>query len=64
MNTVLPSILSEFETTEQEASYTIWLRTKIASSLADKRPSIPHDEVMAEIDAIIAEAETAAQKKP
>jgi hypothetical protein len=64
MNTVLPSILSEFETAEQEASYTIWLRTKIASSLADKRPSIPHDEVMAEIDAIIAEAETAAQKKP
>jgi hypothetical protein len=64
MNTVLPSILSEFETAEQEASYTIWLRTKIASSLADKRPSIPHDEVMAEMDVIIAEAETAAQKKP
>ncbi|MBU2731669.1 antitoxin, partial [Acidithiobacillus ferridurans] len=27
------------------------------------RPSIPHDEVMAEIDAIIAEAETSAQRK-
>ncbi|MHB1495428.1 MAG: type II toxin-antitoxin system RelB family antitoxin, partial [Acidithiobacillus sp.] len=44
-------------------SYTAWLRTKVASSLADKRPSIPHDEVMAEMDAIIAEAETSAQKK-
>ncbi|MHB8237363.1 MAG: type II toxin-antitoxin system RelB family antitoxin, partial [Acidithiobacillus ferrivorans] len=52
-----------FETSDQEASYTAWLRTKVASSLADKRPSIPHDEVMAEMDAIIAEAETSAQRK-
>ena len=63
MNAVLPSIISEFETSDQEASYTAWLRTKVASSLADKRPGIPHDEVMAEMDAIIAEAETSAQKK-
>ncbi|WP_404813024.1 antitoxin PaaA2 family protein [Acidithiobacillus ferridurans] len=40
-----------------------WLRTKVASSLSDKQPSIPHDEVMAEMDAIIAEAETSAQRK-
>ncbi|MHB1495221.1 type II toxin-antitoxin system RelB family antitoxin, partial [Acidithiobacillus sp.] len=40
MNAVLPSIISEFETSDQEASYTAWLRTKVASSLADKRPSI------------------------
>ena len=63
MNAVLPSIISEFETAEQEASYTAWLRTKVTSSLADQRPSIPHDEVMAEMDAIIAEAETSAQRK-
>jgi hypothetical protein len=63
MNAVLPSIISEFETSDQEASYTTWLRTKVALSLADKRPSIPHDEVMTEMDAIIAEAETSAQKK-
>ena len=63
MNAVLPSIISEFETSDQEASYTAWLRTKVASSLADQRPSIPHDEVMAEMDAIIAEAETSAQRK-
>lgn len=63
MNAVLPSIISEFETAEQEASYTAWLRTKVASSLSDQRPSIPHDEVMAEMDAIIAEAETSAQRK-
>ncbi|MEY2343266.1 antitoxin [Acidithiobacillus sp. IBUN Pt1247-S3] len=63
MNAGLPSILSEFDTPDQEASYTAWLRTKVASSLMDQRPSIPHDEVMAEMDAIIAEAETSAQKK-
>jgi len=63
MNSALPSIVSEFETSEQETSYTAWLRTKVASSLTDNRPCIPHDEVMAEMDAIIAEAETSAQRK-
>ncbi len=63
MSAVLPSIVSEFETPEQEASYTVWLQAKVAASLADPRPGIPHDEVMAEIDTIIAKAETTAQRK-
>lgn len=64
MNAVLPSIISELETSYQKASYTAsWLHTKVALSLTDKRPSIPHDEVMAEMDAIIAEADTSAQRK-
>jgi hypothetical protein len=45
LNTVLPSIISEFETAEQEASYTAWLQAKTAASMADPRPSIPHDEI-------------------
>lgn len=45
MSTVLSPFVSEFETTEQEASYAVWLRAKVAASLADPRPSIPHDEV-------------------
>ena len=45
MSTALSPLVSEFETTEQEASYTAWLRAKVASSLADPRPAIPHDEV-------------------
>ncbi|EAN5736310.1 hypothetical protein EJD04_26885 [Salmonella enterica] len=53
MNTALSPMVSEFETTEQEASYTAWLRDKVAASLADARPAIPHDAVMAEIDALI-----------
>lgn len=45
MSTVLSPLVSEFETIEQEASYTAWLRAKVAASLADPRPAIPHDEV-------------------
>jgi hypothetical protein len=45
MNAILPSIISEFETAEQEASYTAWLQAKTAASIADQRPSIPHDEI-------------------
>lgn len=57
MNTVLSPLVSEFETEEQEASYIAWLKAKVQSSLDDPRPNIPHDQVMAEMDLIIAEAE-------
>ncbi len=57
MNAVLSPIVSEFETEEQAASYDRWFHAQVHTSLADPRPSIPHDEVMAEMDAIIAEAE-------
>ena len=53
MSTALSPLVSEFETVEQEASYTAWLQAKVAASLADPRPAIPHDEVMAEMDALI-----------
>ncbi|HEX8468472.1 MAG TPA: stability determinant [Allosphingosinicella sp.] len=46
-------IVSEFATAEEAAAYEEWLRAKVAASLADERPSIPHDEVMAEMRAII-----------
>ena len=55
MSTVLSPIISEFETIEQENSYNEWLRTKVAASLADPRPAIPHDEVMAEMENLIAQ---------
>ena len=55
MNAVFSTLASEFEPAEQEASYTAWLKAKVAASLADPRPAIPHDEVMAEMDALIDE---------
>ena len=57
MNTILSPIVSEFDTEEQAASYNRWFRAKVQDSLDDPRPSIPHDQVMAEMDAIITKAE-------
>lgn len=45
MSHALSPIVSEFDTLEQEAEYTAWLQAKVAASLADPRPPIPHDEV-------------------
>ena len=42
----LSPIVSEFETVEQAEAYEAWLRAKVADSLADKSPVIPHDEAM------------------
>jgi hypothetical protein len=46
-------IVSEFASPEEAAAYENWLREKVARSLADPRPSVPHDEVMAEMRAIV-----------
>jgi len=53
MSTVLSPLVSEFETEEQEASYTAWLKAKVQASLDDQRPNIPHDKVMAEARALL-----------
>jgi len=47
----------QFETNEQAASYDRWFRAKVQTSLADPRPRIPHDQVVAEMDALIKQAE-------
>ncbi|SHI18589.1 type II toxin-antitoxin system RelB family antitoxin [Pollutimonas bauzanensis] len=57
MSTALSPIVSEFETEEQAASYDRWFCGRVRASLADPRPSIPHDQVMARMDAIIENAE-------
>jgi hypothetical protein len=49
-------IVSEFDSAEQEAEYKAWLEAKVRESLADPRPPIPHDEVMAKMDAVIEKA--------
>jgi len=51
--TTLDPLISEFETEEQEARYDAWLTAKLTRSMADPRPRIPHDEVMAEMKALI-----------
>jgi hypothetical protein len=56
MTKKLDPIISEFETQEQADSYDKWFRAKVQASIDDPRPGIPHDQVMAELDAIIAAA--------
>jgi hypothetical protein len=45
MNAQSP-IVSEFDTTEKAEAYEAWLKAKVAASLADQSPVVPHDEVM------------------
>ena len=58
----LDPIVSEFETEEEALAYDEWLIARVERSMADPRPSIPHEQVVAEAEAIIAQAE-ARQKK-
>ena len=60
MNAILSPMVSEFETQEQANSHAAWVKAKVQASLEDPRPSIPHDQVMAEMEAIIAQAEALA----
>jgi hypothetical protein len=48
MNKLSP-IVSEFETEEEAAAYDAWFRARVEASLADPRPTVPHDEAMARI---------------
>lgn len=49
----LDPIVSEFATTEEAEAYDAWFRAKVEASLTDTRPPIPHDQVMAEMRALI-----------
>ncbi|SJZ60560.1 type II toxin-antitoxin system RelB family antitoxin [Novilysobacter spongiicola] len=55
--TKLDPRLSEFESTEVAESYDCWFRAKVETAIADTRPKLPHDQVMAEMEAIIVAAE-------
>ena len=49
----LDPIESEFASTEEAEAYDVWFRAKVERSLANPGPGKPHDEVMAEMQAII-----------
>ncbi|WGK88922.1 antitoxin [Pseudomonas migulae] len=53
MSAELSPTVSGFETEEQAASYDLWFRAKVQASLDDPRPNIPHDQVMADMRALI-----------
>lgn len=51
--TKLTPIESEFATTEEAEAYDAWFRAKVEARMASAEPGIPHDEVMARMQAII-----------
>ena len=53
MTTKLDPLISEFDTQEQADSYDKWFRAKVQAGIDYPRPRIPHDEVMAKMQAII-----------
>ena len=57
MNAVLDPLVSEFATQADADAYDRWYRAKVQESLDDSRPGIPHDQVMAQMDALIAKYE-------
>lgn len=60
--TQLDPRVSEFESTEAAESYDRWFRAKVGAALADPRPPVPHDQVMARARAAI-EAAAKRQKR-
>lgn len=60
MNTAtLDSRVSEFDTEEAASSHDRWFCAKVKEAIDDPRPGIAHDQVMAEIDAMVDAIETA-----
>lgn len=49
----LTSIDSEFAAGENAAAYDAWFRAKVERAMASTEPGIPHETVMAEMQAII-----------
>ena len=49
----LDPLISEFETEEQASSYDHWFRAQVQAAIDDPRPDIPHDQVMAKMDALL-----------
>lgn len=49
----LDPIISEFETEEQAEAYDKWFREQVEAGMASTKARIPHDQVMAEMQAII-----------
>lgn len=63
MATPLDPRVSEFETREQAESHDRWLRGQVRRPLEDSDPVVPHDEVMAEMEAIIEKAEQRSKRR-
>lgn len=58
MDTVLSPIESEFATASQAEAHDRWFRAQVQASLDDVDECTAHDQVMADMERLIADAET------
>jgi hypothetical protein len=49
----LDPLVSEFDTQEDAERYDKWFNAEVQASASDPQPSIPHDQVFAEMDDLI-----------
>jgi hypothetical protein len=56
MDPLISTVVSDFESEEQAASYDLWFCAEAQASIDDPRPNIPHEQVMAEIQVLMEEA--------
>jgi hypothetical protein len=52
MSTALSPIESQFATEEEAQAHDRWFRAKVEEALADPRPLVPHDAVLADINRV------------
>ena len=57
MHADLSPIESKFATRQEAQEHDAWFRRRVLASLADARPAVPHDQVLAETEAVIQAAE-------
>jgi hypothetical protein len=55
MNTLLEPLSAACGTTEEAASYDAWFRVKVQQAIDSKAPRIEHADLVAEMDALIAD---------
>lgn len=61
--TTFDPMLSIFDSAEEEAEHTAWLRAKLQASIDDPSPRVPHAQVMAEARAIVRKIEAQKAQK-
>lgn len=53
MSVILDPRVSQFSTDEAAASYDRWLQAKVQKAIDSEKPRVPHDQVMAEMRALL-----------
>ncbi len=64
MSAVLDPNISEFDTEEQATSYDSWFRAKVQQALDSVKPTVPHDEAVARIQALLEQKRVANARRP